>query len=122
VLADPVRRRVLELLLEHGELPAGAIAGALQAERAISQPAVSQHLRVLRDAGVVRVRTEGARRIYALRPVALQEVDRWLSAFRPTWAPVLDALATEVARGERARRSAAAESTTRTTVARRRTG
>jgi DNA-binding transcriptional ArsR family regulator len=105
VLGDPVRRRILELLAD-GELPAGAITAAVQAEFGITQPAVSQHLRVLRDSGFARVRPEGARRLYAVDAAPLQEVDVWLDRFRRFWAPHLDALATELARGKRARRTA----------------
>lgn len=104
VLGDPVRRRILELLAA-GELTAGAIGGVVQAEFGISQPAVSQHLRVLRDSGFATVRPEGARRIYAVKPEPLRDVDAWLDAFRRFWAPSLDALGTELARGRRAKES-----------------
>ena len=103
VLGDPVRRRVLELLAQ-GERSSGAIVAAVQEDFPISQPAVSQHLKVLRDAGFVTVRVDGNRRVYALRTAPLQEVDAWLAPFRGFWAQRLDALATEVARGRRARR------------------
>jgi DNA-binding transcriptional ArsR family regulator len=103
VLGDPVRRRILELLAD-GELSAGAIAATVRAEHGISQPAVSQHLRVLRDAGFATVRPEGTRRLYAVAPDALRDVDDWLDRFRRFWTPPLDALATELARGRRARR------------------
>jgi DNA-binding transcriptional ArsR family regulator len=106
VLGDPVRRRILELLAE-GELSAGAIGAAVQAEFGISQPAVSQHLRVLRENGFVTVRPEGTRRLYAVDPASLRDVDQWLDRFRAFWGPPLDALATEVARGKRQRRLAA---------------
>lgn len=103
VLGDPVRRRILELLAE-GEHASGEVSAAIQAEFGISQPAVSQHLKVLRDAGFAAVRVDGARRVYAMDPAPLQEVDAWLGRFRAFWAPRLDALATEVARGKRKRR------------------
>jgi DNA-binding transcriptional ArsR family regulator len=103
VLGDPVRRRILELLAD-GELTAGAIAGVIQAEFGISQPAVSQHLRVLRENGFTTVRAQGARRLYAVDSVPLQEVDMWLDRFRAFWSQHLDALATEIARGKRERR------------------
>lgn len=106
VLGDPVRRRVLELLAG-GELTAGAVGEAVQAEFGISQPAVSQHLKVLRENGFVTVRPDGARRLYAVRPEPLQDVDAWLARFREFWTPPLTALATELARGKRARRLAA---------------
>jgi DNA-binding transcriptional ArsR family regulator len=104
VLGDPVRRRILELLAD-GEMPAGAIGAVVQAEFAISQPAVSQHLKVLRDNGFTSVRADGQRRLYAVNGNALRDVDQWLSAFRRFWTPRLDALATEVARGKRQRRN-----------------
>jgi DNA-binding transcriptional ArsR family regulator len=103
VLGDPVRRRILELLAD-GERPAGEVTEAVRAEFGISQPAVSQHLRVLREAGFATVRAEGARRLYAVRNEPLQDVDAWLDRFRRHWAPHLDALATELARGRRAGR------------------
>jgi DNA-binding transcriptional ArsR family regulator len=103
VLGDPVRRRVLELLAE-GERTSGGIVEAVQEQFAISQPGVSQHLKVLRDAGFVTVRVDGNRRFYALRAAPLEEVDAWLDRFRGFWAQRLDALATEVARGKRQRR------------------
>ena len=105
VLGDPVRRRILELLAD-GEQSSGALTAAVQAEFGISQPAVSQHLRVLRDSGFAQVRPEGARRLYAVDTGPLQEVDAWLARFRRFWEPHLDALATELARGKRARRTA----------------
>ncbi len=84
VLGDPVRRRILELLAD-GELSSGAITAGVQAEFGISQPAVSQHLRVLRDSGFARVRPEGARRLYAVDAAPMQEVDAWLARFRRFW-------------------------------------
>ncbi len=103
VLGDPVRRRILELLAE-GEMPAGAISATIQDEFAITQPAVSQHLKVLRDNGFASVRPEGQRRLYAVDGRALRDVDEWLDGFRRFWTPHLDALATEIARGKRQRR------------------
>ena len=104
VLGDPVRRRILELLAA-GELTSGDLTAAVRAAFGISQPAVSQHLRVLREHGFASVRPEGARRLYAVRPEPFQEVDAWLDAFRRFWTPPLDALATELARGRRKDRS-----------------
>jgi DNA-binding transcriptional ArsR family regulator len=106
VLGDPVRRRILELLAD-GERTSGAISAVVRAEFGISQPGVSQHLRVLRENGFARVRAEGARRLYAVEQAPLQDVDRWLDRFRQGWDQRLDALATELARGERARRQEA---------------
>jgi len=104
VLGDPVRRRILELLAE-GEQTSGGIAGVIQAEFEITQPAVSQHLRVLRESGFTTVRADGARRLYAVDSMPLQEVDMWLERFRRFWNQHLDALATELARGKRQRRA-----------------
>ncbi|MCZ2850372.1 ArsR/SmtB family transcription factor [Modestobacter sp. VKM Ac-2978] len=104
-LGDPVRRHVLELLAA-GERPAGEIVVALQARAPISQPGVSQHLRVLRDAGLVTVRAEGPRRFYALDPDGLDAARAWLAELvdpLAQFAQPLDALATEVARGRRTR-------------------
>jgi len=103
VLGDPVRRRILELLAD-GERSSGQVCAAIGAEFGISQPAVSQHLRVLRDAGFATVRPVGTRRLYAISPGPLRDVDEWLDPFRRFWAPRLEALATEVARGKRERR------------------
>ena len=103
VLGHPVRRRILELIAD-GEQTAGAVTDVVRAEFGISQPAVSQHLKVLRDSGFASVRSEGARRLYAVPPEAMREVDEWIDRFRRAWTPPLDALATEVARGKRARR------------------
>lgn len=104
VLGDPVRRRLLELLAD-GEQPAGALAAVIGEEFGISQPAVSMQLRVLREAGFTTVRPDGARRLYALDPEPLAEVDRWLGGFRRFWEQRLDALDTELARGRRAERA-----------------
>jgi DNA-binding transcriptional ArsR family regulator len=103
VLGDPVRRRILELLAE-GELTSGAITSVVQNEFGISQPAVSQHLRVLRDNGFATVRPEGSRRLYAVQAEPFREVDDWLEHFRAFWNQRLDSLATELARGKRERR------------------
>lgn len=103
VLGDPVRRRILELLAD-GELTSGAVCAAIQEEFGISQPGVSAHLRVLREAGFATARPEGARRLYAVNSQPLQDVDEWLDRFRRFWAPRLDALETELARGRRERR------------------
>ena len=100
VLGDPVRRRILELLAD-GERSSGALTETIRSEFGISQPAVSQHLRVLREAGFASVRPEGTRRLYAVEHAPLRDVDAWLDRFRAFWTPHLDALATEVARGRR---------------------
>lgn len=87
VLADPRRRRILELLRE-GELPVGVLVEQL----GISQPGVSKHLRILREAGLVEVRQDAQRRLYRLRPEPLREVDAWLAPYRQFWEDRLDAL------------------------------
>ena len=102
VLGDPVRRRILELLAE-GERNSGAVVDVIAGEFGISQAAVSQHLKVLRDSGFANVRVDGQRRVYAIDAAPLQEVDAWLDHFRAFWTGRLEALATEVARGKRAR-------------------
>jgi DNA-binding transcriptional ArsR family regulator len=108
VLGDPVRRRILELLAD-GEQTSGAVTEVIRAEFGITQPAVSQHLRVLRDNGFATVRPDGARRLYAVDDTALREADAWLDQFRRFWTPHLAAMATEVARGRRQRRLAEEE-------------
>ncbi|WP_418277051.1 ArsR/SmtB family transcription factor [Isoptericola jiangsuensis] len=106
-LGDPVRRRLLLLLHGRGEASAGTLVAAVQATTPISQPAVSQHLRVLREAGLVRVRAEGTRRLYAVDDGGLDVVRGWLATFEDPFAQPPDALATELARGRRERRRAA---------------
>ncbi|MEV3925672.1 ArsR/SmtB family transcription factor [Actinomadura coerulea] len=108
VLGDPVRRRILELLSGGGH-SSGEICAVIQDEFGISQPAVSQHLKVLRDHGFATVRAEGTRRLYAIDPAPLREVDTWLEQFRRFWSQPLDALATEVARGRREARGTAGD-------------
>jgi DNA-binding transcriptional ArsR family regulator len=87
VLAQPNRRRILDLLREE-ELPVGELVRLLAA----SQPSVSKHLRVLRDAGLVEVRVDAQRRLYRVRPEPLREVARWLEPYRLLWASRLDDL------------------------------
>lgn len=106
VLADPVRRRLLEMLVE-GERSSGDLTAVVRSEFGVTQSAVSQHLKVLRDTHFATVRVDGARRIYSLEGAALRDVDHWLERFRAFWAPKLAALATEVARGKRERRRSA---------------
>jgi DNA-binding transcriptional ArsR family regulator len=103
VLGDPVRRRILELLAD-GEMTSGAVRVVIQEEFGVSQPAVSQHLRVLRDSGFATVRPDGTRRLYAVSSEPLQDIDMWLDRFRHFWTPRFAALATELARGRRERR------------------
>jgi DNA-binding transcriptional ArsR family regulator len=87
VLAEPTRRRILDLLRD-GERSVGELVDRLT----LSQPGVSKHLRVLRDAGLVQVRVEAQRRWYGLRPEPLTEIDAWLEPYRRLWAQHLDAL------------------------------
>ena len=87
VLAEPNRRRILDLL-RVADLPVGDLVQRLT----VSQPAVSKHLRILRDAGLVEVRSDAQRRIYRLRPGPLQALDLWLAPYRQLWAARLDLL------------------------------
>lgn len=99
-----MRRRVLDLLAD-SEQTAGAVTGVIRAESALSQPAASQHLRVLRESGFASVRAEGARRFHAVDPSPLSEVDVRSDRFRGLWDQRLDAPGTEPARGSRASRT-----------------
>ena len=110
VLGNPVRRRILELLAD-GEHSSGEVVTVVETEFGISPAAVSQHLKVLRESGFACVRVDGARRIYAIDAAPMREVDEWLQKFRTFWTHRLDALATEVARGKRARAKGAAQLT-----------
>ncbi|WP_343073890.1 metalloregulator ArsR/SmtB family transcription factor [Phytoactinopolyspora mesophila] len=87
VLAEPVRRQILDLLLERPRL-----VGELTEELNLSQPGTSKHLRVLRDAGLVRVRRDAQRRWYELEPEPLRQMDEWLTPYRWLWASRIDAL------------------------------
>ncbi len=102
VLGDPVRRRILEVL-GNAEHSSGDIVTIIGSEFGISQSAVSQHLKVLRESGFAQVASAGTRRLYSIDTAGLQQVDHWLEGFRQLWEPRLDALATEVARGKKAR-------------------
>ena len=90
-IADPTRRRILELLAEHERT-----AGELVEEFDVSAPAISQHLNVLREAGLVITRAEGQSRIQSLNPAGLDEVDAWLERTRSIWSSRLDALEREL--------------------------
>jgi DNA-binding transcriptional ArsR family regulator len=87
VLAEPTRRSILDLLRERERS-----VGELVERLTISQPGVSKHLRVLRDAGLVSVRTDAQRRVYGLRAEPLSEIDAWLAPYRRLWNAKLDAL------------------------------
>jgi DNA-binding transcriptional ArsR family regulator len=97
-LADPTRRRIVELLATDGELSAGELASHFDTSR----PGVSRHLRVLRELGVVTARTDRQRRLYSLDPAPLAELDNWLARYRDFWTNRLDALDTELRRRRRA--------------------
>lgn len=104
-LGDPTRRRILQVV-SAGEQPAGTVVQAMQADQQISQPAVSQHLKVLREAGLVTVRADGTRRLYAIDEEGVVTAGAWLAALvEPVdaFTQPLDALETEVARGRRER-------------------
>ena len=103
VLGDPVRRRILEILAESRHA-SGEIVAIVGREFGITQSAVSQHLKVLRDHGFATVQTEGPRRIYEIDAAPMAEIDRWLARFRRFWEPKFEALAVEVERGKRQRR------------------
>ncbi|MDB5409569.1 MAG: ArsR family transcriptional regulator [Rhodospirillales bacterium] len=94
-LADPVRREILALL-RHGEQPAGTLVAAL----GLPQPSVSKHLKTLREAGLVRARIDGPRRLYCIDPAPLAELDAWLSPYREFWANKLDALGDHLKRSD----------------------
>lgn len=84
VLGDGIRRRILEMLAG-GEQSAGAVVEVIRGEFGVTQPAVSQHLKVLRESGFAHVRPEGTRRVYTIETAPLQDIDRWLETFRGAW-------------------------------------
>lgn len=94
-IADPVRRQILALLRE-GEQPAGTLVERL----ALPQPNVSKHLKALKQAGLVRIRIDGPRRLYSLDPAPLAELDDWLRPYREFWASKLDALGEHLKRSD----------------------
>jgi DNA-binding transcriptional ArsR family regulator len=104
VLGDPVRRRILELLAR-SEHASGEVVEVISKEFGITQSAVSQQLKILRENGFATVRAEGTRRLYAVDARPMAEIDAWMGQFRRFWAPRLESLATEIARGKRARRT-----------------
>lgn len=99
ILGDPVRRRILELLAG-GEQSAGSLTEVIRGEFGITQAAVSQHLRALRESGFVHVRIEGSRRIYSVDARPLRQADAWISQFRGFWDQHLNALTREIASGK----------------------
>ena len=102
VLGDPVRRRLLDLLAD-GERSAGELTEVVRTEFGITQPAVSRHLKVLRENGFASVTVDGNRRLYAVDTTPMQEIEAWLGRYRRFWPQRLDALGTEIARGRRER-------------------
>ncbi len=94
-IADPVRREILALL-RNGEQPAGALVETL----GLPQPNISKHLRTLREAGLVRIRIDGPRRLYSLDPAPLAELDHWLAPYRAFWSAKLDALGDHLMRSD----------------------
>lgn len=107
-LGEPVRRRILEVV-GVAELAAGAIADTLRPNLGLSQPAISQHLKVLRESGLVTVRAVGTSRLYRVDADRLAEAAAWFDQFAAPWQQPLDALETELARGRRERRPSAAD-------------
>lgn len=100
ILSDPVRRRILEDLCVQ-DRSSGEFVATVGEEFGISQSAISQHLKVLRDNRFANVRVDGARRVYSLEPSGLQDIDQWLAPFRQFWQPKFEALAEEVERGKK---------------------
>jgi len=100
VLGDPVRRRIVEVLAR-GETAAGEITSVVVDEFGITQPAVSRHLRILRESGFATNRQSGTRRLYSLDPTGVTEARRWLDTIEAFWTGALDALSTELARQNR---------------------
>lgn len=103
ILGDPVRRRILELLAEK-ETSAGEIVSVIGRDFGISQSAVSQHLRILRDNGFATVRSHGTQRLYLVQKEPFQEIDEWLNKIKCFWTDKLNALDSEIERGKRIRK------------------
>ncbi len=103
ILSDPVRRRILEHLCKRA-LSSGEVVEQVGEEFGITQSAVSQHLKVLRENRLASVRVDGARRIYSLDTRGLEDIDQWLAPFRRFWEPKFEALAKEVERGKKKRK------------------
>ena len=108
VIAEPNRRAILSLLVS-----AQRSVGEIERQLGMPQPAVSKHLRVLREAGFVEARVDAQRRFYRLRPEPLQEVDAWLAPFRRFWSAHIDALERHLDRMEKMERPTAAKQKTR---------
>ena len=104
ILSDPVRRRILERLAVQ-ELSSGEVVSSVGEEFGITQSAISQHLKVLRENRFANERVDGARRIYSLEPTGLEGIELWLAPFRRFWEPKFAALAIEVERGKKTRKT-----------------
>lgn len=103
ILSDPVRRKIVVLLLAQA-MSSGEIVETVGEEFNISQSAISQHLKILRENRFANVRVDGSRRIYSLDTSGLQDIDEWLTPFRQYWEPKFEALANEVRRGKKKQR------------------
>ena len=103
ILSDPVRRRILEHLCIQ-DLSSGEVVSTVGEEFGITQSAISQHLKVLRENRFANVRVDGSRRIYSLEPSGLKDIDQWLAPFRRFWEPKFAALSKEVERGKKRKR------------------
>ena len=115
VLGEPVRRRILEVI-GADEVSAGSVASTIGDELGLSQPASSQHLKILRESGLVTVRAVGTSRLYRIERDRLGEASAWFDQFGGPWQQPLDALETELVRGRRERRSGGATGATRAEV------
>ena len=100
ILSDPIRRIILENLVQK-DFSSGEIVEIVKKEHSISQPAVSQHLKVLRENGFAKVSIDGNRRIYSLDSTGFNDIDQWLEPFRQFWGPKFDALEKELRHGKR---------------------
>lgn len=105
-LGDPVRRRITQLI-SAGALTSGDLAARIGTEFGISQPAVSRHLGILRQVGLVQSQTSGQRRIYTVRTEAIDDIAEWFTGIQAFWTNRMDALGVEIARGTKAHRAAA---------------
>ena len=105
VLADPVRRSIVEKLMNQ-QLSSGEIVDSVGGEFGISQPAISQQLKVLRENGFATVDVDGNRRLYSLDSKGFEQMEEWLLPFKQFWEPKFHALAKEIDRGKRAKKKA----------------
>lgn len=103
ILGDPVRRRILEHLAIDS-MTSGEVVNVVGEEFDITQSAISQHLKLLRENGFAKVAPDGTRRIYSLEPKGFEDIEHWLAPFRRFWGPKFEALAKEVERGKKKKR------------------